>query len=208
MNLSRMRSALAALAVLLLGCAGAVGAQDAQRDPRSIKRIAIDSAITQPEIPLIQSPGNFKAFMIAGGIGAAIDQQDAGKAFREYMRKNNIDISTIVFESFKRVIEEDKTFALGADADARLKLAINSYGFGVAGFFGGDARRPLINITALLVSNAGDVVWKKTDYITNLSKLTEAYTYDQLAQNPQLTIKSLEQVSVLLSRQILSDLKQ
>jgi hypothetical protein len=60
----------------------------------------------------------------------------------------------------------------------------------------------------LLVSNAGDVVWKKTDYITNLSKLTEAYTYDQLAQNPQLTIKSFEQVSVLLSRQILSDLKQ
>ena len=208
MNPSRMRSALAALAVLLLGYADGVGAQDAQRDPRSIKRIAIDSAIIQPEIPLIQSPGNFKAFMLAGGIGAAIDQQDAGKAFREYMRKNNIDISTIVFESFKRVIEEDKTFALGADADARLKLAINSYGFGVAGFFGGDARRPLINITALLVSNAGDVVWKKTDYITNLSKLTEAYTYDQLAQNPQLTIKSFEQVSVLLSRQILSDLKE
>jgi hypothetical protein len=208
MNLSRMRSALAALAVLLLGYADGVGAQDAQRDPRSIKRIAIDSAITQPEIPLIQSPGNFKAYMIAGGIGAAIDQQGAGKAFREYMRKNNIDISTIVFESFKRVIEEDKTFALEADPDARLKLAINSYGFGVAGLFGGDARRPLINITASLVSNAGDVVWKKTDYITNLSKLTEAYTYDQLAQSPQLTIKSFEQVSVLLSRQILSDLKQ
>ena len=43
---------------------------------------------------------------------------------------------------------------------------------------------------------------------TGLSKLTEAYTYDQLAQTPQLTIKSFEQVSVLLSRQIFSDLKQ
>jgi hypothetical protein len=166
MTLSRMRSTLAAVAVLLFGCAGGAGAQGAQPDLKAIERIEIDSAITQPEIPLI-----------------------------------NIDISKIVFESVKRVIEEDKTFALGAGADARLKLAINSYGFGVAGLFGGDARRPLIHITALLVSSAGDVVWKKTDYITNLSKLTEAYTYDQLAQNPRLTVKSLEQVSVLLSRQ-------
>jgi hypothetical protein len=31
---------------------------------------------------------------------------------------------------------------------------------------------------------------------------------DQLGENPQLTLKSLEQVSVLLSRQMLSGLKQ
>jgi hypothetical protein len=205
MTPSRMRGALAAVAVFLFGCAGAAGAQ---ADLSSIRRIAIDSEVPQPEIPLIQSPGNFKAFMIGGGVGAAVDQQAAGKAFREYMRKNNIDISNIVSESFKRVVEEDKIFALGADADARLKLTINSYGFGAAGFFGGNDRKPLINVTALLVANAGNVVWKKTDYITNLSKLTDAYTYDQLAENPQLTIKSFEQVSILLSRQILSDLKR
>jgi len=208
MTLPCMRTVLAAVAILLFGCADGAAAQGAQPDLRSIKRVAIDPAIPQPEIPLIQGPGNFKAFLIGGGIGVAIDQQDAGKLFREYMRRNDIDISRIVFESFKRVIEEDKTFALGADADASLRLAINTYGFGVAGFFGGDARRPLINITAILVSGAGHALWKKTDYITNLSKLTEAYTYDQLAQNPQLTIKSLEQASVLLSRQILSELKQ
>jgi hypothetical protein len=208
MTLSRPGSALAAVAVFLLGCAGDAGAQDAQASLSSIKRITIDSEIPQPEIPLIQSPGNFKAFMLAGGIGAAVDQQSAGKAFREYMRKNNIDISKIVLESFKRVIEEDKTFALGANGDGKLKLAINSYGFGVAGLFGGDERRPLINITASLVSNDGNVVWKKTEYITNLSKLTEAYTYDQLAGNPQLVMKSFQQASVLVSRQIVSASKQ
>ena len=31
---------------------------------------------------------------------------------------------------------------------------------------------------------------------------------DQLGENPQLTVQSLEQVASLLSRQILSDLKQ
>jgi len=204
MTLSPRGSALAAVAVFLLGCAANAGAQDAS----SIKRIAIDPEISQPDIPLIQSPGNSKAFMLAGGIGAAVDQQSAGKAFREYMRKNNIDVSKIVLESFKRAVEEDKTFALGANPDAKLKLAINSYGFGVAGLFGGDERRPLINITALLVANDGTVVWKKTEYITNLSKLTEAYTYDQLGGNPQLAAKSLQQASLLVSRQILSASKQ
>ena len=207
MTRSQIRCALAAVAVSAF-CCGNAGAQGAPADPGSVKRVVIDSEIAQPEIPLIQSPGNFKAFLIGGGIGAAIDQTSAGKAFREYMRKNNIDISKIVFESFKRVIEEDKTFALGPDADTKLKLAINSYGFGAAGFMGGSERRPLINITAALVSSTGNVVWKKTDYITNLSKLTQTYTYEQLAENPQLTIKSFEQASVLVSRQILSGLKQ
>jgi hypothetical protein len=202
-----MRSALAAVAISVF-CCGNAGAQGAPADPGSIKRVLIDSEIPQPEIPLIQSPGNFKAFLIGGGIGAAIDQTSAGKAFREYMRKNNIDISKIVFESFKRVIEEDKTFALGADADTKLKLAINSYGFGASGFMGGSERRPLINITASLVSSTGNVVWKKTDYITNLSKLTQVYTYEQLAENPQLIVKSFDQASVLVSRMILGGLKQ
>jgi hypothetical protein len=108
------RCALAAVAVFLFAC---IGVANAQPDLSSIRRIAIDPEVPQPEIPLIQSPGNFKAFMIGGGVGAAVDQQSAGKAFREYMRKNNVDVSKIVFESFKRTIEEGKAFELGADAE-------------------------------------------------------------------------------------------
>jgi len=208
MTLLRVGSVLAAAAALLLVCACDAAAQGAQPGLSSIKRLAIDSEIPQPQIPLMQSPGNFKAFVIGGGVGAAVDQTVAGKAFREYMRKNNIDISKIVVESFRRVVEEDKTFALAADADARLKVAINSYGFGAAGFFGGNERKPLLNVTASLVSRDGNVVWKKTEFLTNLSKLTDAYTYDQLGEKPELTVKSFEQVSVLVARQILAGMKQ
>jgi hypothetical protein len=200
MNLSRLFLG----ALFWFACAGLAGAQ---ADLGSIKRIAIDPQIAEPEIPLIQGPGNFKAFMLGGGIGVAIDQQTAGNAFREYMRRNHIDLPKIVHQSFKTVLEEQKILADGA-ADATLKLAINNYGFGAAGFFAGDDRRPLMNVTASLVSGAGNVVWTKTDYLTNLSKLTDVYTYDQLAANPQLTVKSLGQVSLLVAREILSDLKQ
>lgn len=205
---SAFRSAFAALAIFLLACAGAGRAQTPPQDPGSPRRITIDSEVSQPEIPLIQSPGNFKAFLIAGGIGAAVDQQEAGKAFREYMRRNNIDISRIVLESFKRTIQEGKLLVLTDNSDTRLKLEINTYGFGASGFFGGNERRPLLNVTASLISNGTNVVWKKTDFITNLSSATTPYTYDQLGENPQLTVQSLEQVAGLLSRQILSDLKQ
>ena len=196
MTLSRI-SLAAATALLIVGA-----------HAQTVKRIALDPEIPDPGIPLIQSPGNFKAFMLGGGIGAAVDQQTAGKAFREYMRKNDIDIAKIVFASFKRVIEEDKAFSLAADADTKLKLVINSYGFGAAGFTGGNDRRPLLNVSASLVSNGGKVVWKKTEYLTNLSKLTDAYTYDQLGQNPALTVKSFEQVSTIVARQIVGGMKQ
>ena len=79
--------------------------------------------------------------------------------------------------------------------------------FGASGFLGGNERRPMLNVTASLIAGGTSVVWKKTGFITNLSSSTTAYTCDQLGENPQLTVKSLEQVSALLSRQILSDLK-
>ncbi|HEX6689903.1 MAG TPA: hypothetical protein VF110_01995 [Burkholderiales bacterium] len=191
----------------LLSAAPPIAAQPAQ-DSGAGRRVSIDPDVPQPEIPLIQSPGNFKAFLIGGGIGAAVDQTQAGRLFRDYMRKNNIDVSKIVLDSFRRTITEDRILALADGSDTRLKLVINTYGFGASGFFGGDERRPMMNVTASLVAGGGNVLWKKTGFITNLSKETTAYTYDQLGRDPQLTAKSLEQVSSLLSHQLLSDLKQ
>jgi len=197
---------LAAAAVLLLGCAGASSAQVDKPDLSSIKQITLDSEIPQPEIPFIQGAGNFKAFAIGGGIGGAIEQNEAGKIFREYMRRNNIDISRIVYDSFKRTLLEDKILALADNSDTRLKLVINTYGFGHAALFAGNDRRPLLNVTASLV-NGTNVIWSKKDYLTNLSKLTDVYTFDQLAEKPELTVKSLEQISTILARQMLAELK-
>jgi hypothetical protein len=205
MTSSFTRFIFATIAVFLLSGAAV---QAEQPNLRSIKRVAIDSEIPQPEIPFIQGPGNFKAFMIGGAIGTIFDEKSAGRAFREYMRQNNIDISVIVLNSFTRVIEEDKLFELGMSGDATLKLAVNTYGFGPSGFLGGSGRKPMLNVTASLVAGDGNVILKKTNFITNLSKLTTAYTYDQLAQDPQLSSKSFEQASVLVARLILLEFKK
>jgi hypothetical protein len=207
---SLMRLSLSIVAALVLTGTPNLLAHAGQPNLHAIKEVTLDHQVSQPEIPFIQgaSAKSFGAFMIAGGIGAAFDQKSAGKAFLEYMRKNNIDISTIVLNSFTRVIKEDKPFELGVSGDVTLRLVINTYGFGAAGLLGGNDRRPMINITASLLKSDGNVIWKKTDFITNLSKQTDAHTYDQLAQTPQLTSQSFEQASVLVARMILADFKQ
>jgi len=73
----KTRLVLAAAAMFLLVCAGASSAQIGQR-------VTLDSEVPQPQIPFIQGPGNFKAYLIGGGLGAAIDQQEAGRLFRDF----------------------------------------------------------------------------------------------------------------------------
>ena len=66
----------------LLSAAPPIAAQPGQ-DSGAGRRVSIDPDVPQPEIPLIQSPGNFKAFLIGGGIAAAVDQTQAGTHFRD-----------------------------------------------------------------------------------------------------------------------------
>jgi len=191
-------------AVLVFARADVSSAQTEK--PDLSKPITLDAEIPQPEIPYIQGANNLGAFLAGGGIGVSIQQTEAGKVFREYMRRNNIDVSKIVFEAFKRVMLEDKILTLADNSETKLKLVINTYGFGHAALFAGNDRRPLLNVTASLV-NGTNVIWSKKDYLTNLSKLTDVYTFDQLAEKPELTVKSLEQISTILARQMLAELK-
>lgn len=195
-----------AAVLLLAGCAGGGSVKIAKQDLVAIKKIAIDPEISQPDMPFIQGADNLKAFLF-GGVGAAIEQKEAGQVFKEYMVRNNIDVTRIVADGFRKIIVDDKLFAIDNSSNVKLKLTVNTYGFGKSSAFAGVERRPLINITAALVANGSTVIWKKTEYITNLSDLTTTYTFDQLAGNPQLTTKSLEQATGIVARQILADLK-
>jgi hypothetical protein len=193
--------------ILLSSCAGGGAVQISNQDLNTIGSVSIDPEIAQPEIPFIQGAGNFGAFLAGGGIGASIEQQSAGKIFKEYLDRNNIDISKIVYDEFKKVIIEDNILPIKEDSDVKLKLTINGYGFGKSSAFSLSDRRPMLNVTASLINKDSETVWSMKDYITNLNSSTDTYTYDQLAENPQLTEKSLKQVSTILARLMLSNLK-
>lgn len=194
--------------IFLASCSGGGAVQISKQELDTIERISIDPEIKQPDVPFIQGAGNFKAFLIGGGIGAAGEQQEAGKIFKEYLYRNNIDISKIVYDEFKKAIIENNIFKITENSDVKLKLVINVYGFGKSSAFSFSDRRPMLNVTATLIKGDSETIWKKKDYITNLNDSTDMYTYDQLAENPQLTEKSLKQVSAMLAHLILSDLKR
>jgi hypothetical protein len=193
--------------IFLASCAGGGAVQISKQELNTIKNISIDPEIKKPDEPFVQGAGNFAAFLIGGGIGVAAEQKVAGKIFKEYLDRNNIDISKIVYDEFKNAIIEDNIFKITENSKAKLKLVINVYGFGKSSVFASSDRRPMLNVTASLIKGDTETIWQKKDYITNLNGSTDEYTYDQLAANPQLTEKSLKQVSAMVAHLILADLK-
>jgi len=123
------------------------------------------------------------------------------------MDRNQIDLSKIVFDTFKRVLEEDNILVIDEDSDTTLALVVNTYGWARASPFSSE-QRPLLNITASLISNDRKVIWKQTGNITNREKSTDSYSFGQLSQDPEITAKSLEQATAILANQILSELRQ
>lgn len=193
---------------VLVSCAGGGAVQISEQKLNAIQSISISPEIAQPDMPFIQGAGNFGAFLAGGGVGAASEQKKAGTIFKEYLDRNNIDISRIVYDEFKNTIIEDNIFKVSEDSDVKLKLVINVYGFGKASAFSFKDRKPMLNVTASLIQKGTETIWEKKDYITALNDSTDVYTFDQLAEDPKLTEKSLKQVSNVLAGLMLSDLKR
>jgi hypothetical protein len=198
------------LVIFIVSCFGGVSVQISKKDREMIKCVSIDPVIPQPKYPSVQGSTSIGSILVEQSVIydiATINAKSDGELFKVYMEKNNIDISKIAFNSLKRVIREDKFFDIGQDCTTKLKLEIKGYGFGSASAFKLNDRKPMIYATASLINNNSKVIWEKTENVTTLSD-ADTHTYKQLIENPQLTIKSFEQITEILSRRILADFKQ
>jgi len=175
----------------------------------AIKSVTLDTNIIVPEEPFVQGGNQVIAGLFLGGLGSAIEAKTASAAFQKYLEKNNIQIGDMVLESFKNKMNQNKVFLLKPNSETILKLKINSYGFGTSSIliWKNQLRKPMLNITATLVGNDSQILWQKTDFITNLSKETKEYTYGELAKDPDLVKSSFMQVSDLVTDLILTDLQ-
>ncbi len=202
--------------VLLIGlsfitaCAGG-NVQIAKEDRARITSVAIDKNVTLPEDPYIQGGNARIAFLLGGSIGGGLSTISASKAFKKYMEKNNIDLTKIVLASFEENIKKDNILTLREDAPFKLKLKVNTFGYGESRFLGLVTpkvyRKPLMNITASLVNAENKVVWEKTEYLTPQSDKTTEYTFEDLAENPEKTTASLAEISRALAALIMDDFR-
>lgn len=198
------------LAITMVSCFGGVRIPLSKQDHDLIKCITIDPEIPQPETPVIQGDTNIgKILMEQSAVYtlATVNSKTDAQLFKEYLDKNGIDISKIVFDGFSRVLQEENIFDIQGNCSTKLKLVINGYGFGAASAFKLNDRKPMLYVTASLTTNDSKVIWEKAENVTTLSD-ADVYTFDQLIKNPDLTVKSLEQITDICSRRILADLKQ
>jgi hypothetical protein len=198
------------LAFTMVSCFGGVRIPLSKQNRNLIKCITIDPEIPQPETPVVQGDTNIGTILMEQSAIytlATVNSKTDAQLFKEYLDQNRIDISKIVFDGFSRVIQEENVFDIQDNCSTKLKLVINGYGFGAASAFKLNDRKPMLYVTASLITNDSKVIWEKAENVTTISD-ADVYTFDQLIKNPDLTVKSLEQITDICSRLILADLKQ
>ena len=198
---------LVTLSCLIAACAGGVAITKA--DKAKIGAVAIDTNVALPEEPYIQGGNARIAFLLMGGAGVATESMSASKAFKVYMGKNQVDLAKIVATSFEENIKMDNVLKIRDDGTHRLRLKVNTFGYGESRFLGLVTpkvyRKPLMNITATLVDADNKVLWEKTAFLTPQSDKTTEYTFEDLAGKPEKTIESLTEIARLLAAEIMED---
>ena len=142
---------------------------------------------------------------LGGGIGAVIGEKKDSKMLQQYLSYHNIKISEIVLNSFKKNIEQKKLFKIQDNGSVKLKLKIILYGFSRAGAFGYGEAKPNVNITATLISEGANTIWRKYDY-SGSSGVT-VYKFPELLEKPDLVTRSLSEASDVVVDKLLSNLK-
>jgi hypothetical protein len=192
------------------GCAAGNNVKISDQDLSAIKSISIDPVVEVPEVPWVHGL-SFKGLAgslfggLTGGIGAVLSEKENGKMLQQYLRHHNIQISEIALESFKKKIEQKRLFKIHDNGSIKLKLKIILYGFSRAEAFGYGKAIPKVNITAALISEGTNAIWRKYDY-SGSSGVT-VYQFPELLKEPHLVAKSLSEASDVVADKLLSDLE-
>jgi len=186
------------------------GTQIKKETLSNIRTINIHPNIERPEEPYIQGKidpiSGFLLGPLGAGFSSAMSTMSAGEIFNKFMSVNNINIATIVNNEYKKTLIKSGRFKVSNKGDAVLKLKINTFGYGNSDSFSdNNLRRPLLNIEATLIQN-NQVIWSKTEYVTNMSDLTTAYNINDLANKPDLLIKSYSEAASVVAKLALSEL--
>ncbi len=187
-----------------IACAAGTNIKISKHDLVAIESISIDPDVEVPKIPYVQGQ-NMNKYGWLGGIGAATGANKDSEIFQKYLDDNNIKMSEIVLERFQDAINQKGLFKINDNNPIKLKLKVGVYGFGVAGVFDHSNVEPLLNITATLIANKTNIIWRKRDYI-GTSDVT-AYPFEKLIKEPDLVIRLLSEATNVVAEKILSDLE-
>lgn len=174
------------LMVFLAGCASNMKL-DSTMKSRLDAGIAINPVVVIADQPYFFGRTQTWA-MLGGGVGAAIAAVATSEPekIKQYLEAEEIDVSSIVLEEFKRQIKNRTDFAdrIRDDGKFQIQLEILMYGISVPSGFSSDFK-PVLSLRARLMDPEGAVIWKSFDWISPKNSKTNGHSYDSYFDDPE-----------------------
>lgn len=166
--------------------------------------VRISGQVELVEAPIVLTPGKAWGAAVGGLVGAAIasGETNAPDYYAKFLKDNNIDVKTIVFDSTKNhLIESRPDLKITDDKNApEMRISIVRYGVVASSAFSGSVQ-PFLNVKLELVSN-GSVIWAAR--VQNRKDAVFEMPYDDFLKNPE----SLQNNYKLVADQVLNKLMQ
>ena len=207
-------TALAVSTLLLAGC-GTVGTIPIADDARShLRVVSVNPVVKLPDEMTYMGPGQAAALMLGGPlVGGLIANNSAAAPKAQLageMQAGHIVLGDIVAAEFAKQATDNAgptKFVVGmTPADAQVELSVNAYGVMHAQPFG-STLYPLVNVSAVMKTPDGRVVWQATEIAGPLARENkQGYTFDEYAKDPELLRQVLVAGSDIVSRMLADNL--
>ena len=201
-------TALAASTLLLTAC-GTLTTVPIGDDARAhIHVVSIDPAVKLPAEITFMGTGQGAALLLGGPlVGTLIANKTAAGPKAELaaaMQANHIVLGDILAAEFATKASEGAgtiKFVVGdAPADAHVELSVVAYGISQAQPLG-SALYPLVNVSAVMKTPDGQVVWQATEFAGPHNQDNKVgHTYDEYVKDPELLRQGFVTGSDIASR--------
>lgn len=171
---------------LLLGGAGCSAVHLTPEARAAITTVGVNPHVEMPTTIDTHDASMVLTFGIVGAIVDDISSQRQGRDLGTAMAAEGIDLGMIVYQTFLTRLAASRAFVIAQPDQnaALLTLRVAVLGLGrPMGFT--DRLKPMVNIQATLTAADGIIVWRQTDYVTNMSDQTPSFLYAEYVDHPE-----------------------
>lgn len=177
-----------------------------------MKVIQIDKNVSKPETLYWRGTAQAWGGVLFGAIGGAATA-NAGKSdaqlMLEFMAKEHIDISEIVYSQVTKQVAATSFFQISdADkSDATMVFSVNMYGFNKTHPLGSNMN-PIIRITGKLNKPGGETIWQESEIVSDFaSDNDQGQSLETYNKEPAKLKAALEKATEVAVKRVLAKLQ-
>jgi len=201
---------------LLNGCASSVALN--KQIQKTKQPVTLSQDVSLPGKMYYQGFGDLSMAPAFGISGLLVEMSERGRekshvkpvdVVTYVMEKSEIDVRKIVLNEFEKQIRSAGLFSEIVYEDKNypeLRLSIFIHGFAQPHGLSKQLK-PLLGIEGILVSQDNSILWKNSDYVTNLNGQTPSHTVEEYISNPELMRKAFHRASEIAVGNLVSHMR-